>query len=227
MRMQLPPFTTWRAADDYKYSTSLLERLAKGPGVPHDHNVMTVQYRMPPPLATIVSDLFYDGTLSTPPQLHPPRTHPTPVVFQHVGGQEEKQGTSFKNTAEVREVMRIVRNTVLMRGRGGEQTVNIIAFHKPQSFALQRALKEENVGGNVEVMTVDSMQGREADVVVLSCVRTGGQLGFLANRNRLNVAISRARQVLYIVGDSNSLRAGGSHPWRQLLGHGQLSLQVA
>lgn len=190
---------------------------------------MTMQYRMPRELAAIVSDIFYEGALTTPDAVAAARTRTLPVTFIHVAGQEEKQGTSFKNAAEVRRVVRIVREEATPGpGRTPAQTVNVIAFHKPQTFALQRALEADVDAARcgAEVMTVDSMQGREADVVVLSCVRTAGQLGFLANRNRLNVAISRARNMLYIVGDVDTMRAGGSPAWRQLLDHQNMVVQA-
>ncbi|CAK4473014.1 unnamed protein product [Aphanomyces euteiches] len=80
---------------------------------------------------------------------------------------------------------------------------------------MQSALARE--GLEVDAITVDAMQGREADVVVLSCVRTDNKIGFLRNPNRLNVAISRAKEALYIVGHLPTLRS--DEMWRKLLNH--------
>jgi ATP-dependent RNA/DNA helicase IGHMBP2 len=73
---------------------------------------------------------------------------------------------------------------------------------------LQAALSTTGV----EVDTVDAFQGREADAVLVSCVRSNpdGQIGFLADLRRMNVALSRARRHLFVVGDSATL---GHHPF--------------
>lgn len=70
---------------------------------------------------------------------------------------------------------------------------------------------------------VDSCQGSDADVVVISTVRSGGtgyQLsGFMLDPRRVNVAISRAKQECIIVGDRHTLRSGGGAMWRSIANH--------
>jgi hypothetical protein len=69
----------------------------------------------------------------------------------------------------------------------------------------------------VEVSSVDAYQGREADIVLFSCVRAGsGQLGFVKDARRLNVALTRAKHALYIIGSEQALRRG-SPDWQALL----------
>jgi superfamily I DNA and/or RNA helicase len=104
--------------------------------------------------------------------------------------------------------------------------VNVISFHKPQMFAIRQQLEVVGLmrSGLVDVITVDSMQGREADVVVLSCVRTGDNIGFLKDHKRLNVALSRAKEILYIVGDHDTLKAYGSLSWKRALAHRHVKL---
>jgi len=71
----------------------------------------------------------------------------------------------------------------------------------------------------VLVSSIDAFQGREADVVILSCVRAGpkqASIGFLKDEQRLNVALTRARHALYVVGAEESL-SDGSRDWRALL----------
>ena len=218
VNVQLPPFTTWRHAGEKGYNISLLERLAKRSNTAPDHNLLTIQYRMHPHIADVVSSTFYEDKLTTASSVVRARRREDPVRFIDVNGQEEKQGFSFKNQAEVSLVLRIAQSELLEHPG---KLINIIAFHKPQMFAIRnelelRGLKRE---GHVDVITVDSMQGREADVIVLSCVRTGSNIGFLNDRKRLNVAISRAKEVLYIVGDYDTLVSYGSTQWKLALGH--------
>ena len=107
--VQLPPFTQWKKAGDYAYNVSLLQHLAQRPGVPADHNLMVMQYRMHPHIATIVSDVFYGGRLITAPSVIAARRHQVPVQFVDVAGSEQAHGTSFRNIQEVRTVVEIVR----------------------------------------------------------------------------------------------------------------------
>lgn len=79
---------------------------------------------------------------------------------------------------------------------------------------------------DVFVTTVDSFQGLEADIIVLSLVRsnTHGNIGFLSDQNRICVAMSRARYGLYIIGNMKIL-AQKSSTWRDI--HNKLNLQNA
>jgi hypothetical protein len=100
--------------------------------------------------------------------------------------------------------------------------IDVLAFYKPQVNALQATLQKQGLlVDGVDVTTVDAMQGREADVIILSCVRSGckGTLGFIRNPNRLNVAISRAREKLYFVGNRSAINELGSPEWQAIMQH--------
>ncbi|GIL53421.1 hypothetical protein Vafri_9010 [Volvox africanus] len=88
--------------------------------------------------------------------------------------------------------------------------------------SLRRARLREDVTSileRIDIVTVDSYQGREADVVIFSTVRAGGtsSLGFLTDVRRMNVALTRARRCLWIVGHAETLAS--SPPWLMLLRH--------
>ena len=74
-------------------------------------------------------------------------------------------------------------------------------------------------GGQITVATVDAFQGGEKDIIILSTVRANGQIGFIHDSNRLNVALSRARHHLIIFGDTQTLKR--SETWKKIIAHFQ------
>jgi len=100
--------------------------------------------------------------------------------------------------------------------------VVMLTPYKAQADELARALQAATRGlglpqDGVGIRSVDSYQGREADVVLFSCVRaSSGSIGFVKDEKRLNVALTRARHALYIIGSESALRAGSPH-WRALV----------
>ena len=87
----------------------------------------------------------------------------------------------------------------------------IIAAYAAQARRLRELLRAERAAG-VEIGTVDGFQGREKEAVIVDLVRSNeaGELGFLANTRRMNVALTRARRFLLVVADSATL---GDHPY--------------
>jgi superfamily I DNA/RNA helicase len=87
----------------------------------------------------------------------------------------------------------------------------IIAAYSAQARRLRELLRVERAAG-VEIGTVDGFQGREKEAVIVDLVRSNerGELGFLANTRRLNVALTRARRFLLVIADSATL---GEHPY--------------
>jgi superfamily I DNA and/or RNA helicase len=138
--------------------------------------------------------------------------------------------TSYANPAEVRVALDAAR-ALQCSGR----SVLVITFYRGQDVALRRAMEEAGMlervssnnergadadagggGDSLRVLTVDQAQGSEADVVILSCVRSNEKraIGFVANPNRMNVAISRARERLVVIGDDATLCTDAK--WRAL-----------
>ena len=79
----------------------------------------------------------------------------------------------------------------------------IISPYKSQCQVLQDMLKSSNIA-NVAVHTLDSFQGKEADVIILSTVRTGTQIGFWNDYRRLNVGLTRAKHILRVIGNTDT-----------------------
>jgi len=86
----------------------------------------------------------------------------------------------------------------------------VIAMYAEQVERLRQALGRRRFKRSVKIDTVDSFEGREEDIVVISLVRSNerGRIGFLRVPNRLNVAISRAKRLVACIGDSATLRSG-------------------
>ena len=98
-------------------------------------------------------------------------------------------------------------------------SVGVVAPYRAQLAELRNALR--GINGDVEVSTVDAFQGREKDIVIVSCVRAPSHgrdvesIGFLADRHRLNVLLSRARLACWVVGHASTLRRNDD--WRALV----------
>lgn len=124
-----------------------------------------------------------------------------PVVFLHVEGEEvlEKDGSRF-NEVEVDIIKKIVSE---LKGLGVKsEQIGVITPYRAQRNRIKEALKDDDL----EVNTVDSFQGREKDVIIFSITSTK-DLDFVDDENRLNVAFTRARRKLIVVGNTKPISA--------------------
>ena len=105
-------------------------------------------------------------------------------------GREERSRTgSYSNREEVEKVVEILQQLQL---RCRNSKIVVISFYQAQIRLIKETLARRGVA-NVHVHSVDSFQGSESDVVVVSFVRTSRNVGFLNDYRRLNVAITRAK----------------------------------
>jgi len=96
---------------------------------------------------------------------------------------------------------------IIQEHRVPPASIGVITFYRAQVALLKSMLTGEE--GAVQVATVDSFQGRENDVILLSLVRTEGA-GFLADYRRLNVALTRAKHCLLLLGHAQALASADS-----------------
>lgn len=131
----------------------------------------------------------------------------------------------YEASLVVKLLKRASRDALLAwRTKEGKKPVGVIAFYGEQVAVLEQRLESElgpSIFDLVQLGSVDSFQGREFPLVILSSVRSNrdGFVGFLRLPNRINVAMSRAQRQLIVLGDSRTLAArgdGGSPPLRQL-----------
>ena len=165
--------------------------------------MLSAQYRMHPTIGEAVSRVFYGGSVSTDSSLYRERNCPWPLVTVHVDGAlDEGSAGSFSNTAEAGAVVQLVSGFL---ATVEPSSIAVLSFYSAQVTLLQGMLA--TVSPLVRVASVDSMQGHEADVVIITCTRVGTQLGFLTVPNRVNVALSRAKECVVVVGCMRSLTA--------------------
>lgn len=122
-----------------------------------------------------------------------------PVVFIDVAGREKYDKTYSKfNTVEVDKINEIIQDLTDMNIKPGN--VGIITTYKSQ----REKLKEKIGKRYLEISTVDSYQGREKDIIIYSVVGTR-DFSFIEDENRLNVAFTRAKKKLIVVGNVKSI----------------------
>jgi len=189
--------------------------------------LLTIQHRMHPDIASYVSVASYDGQLEDAPEVQAYQyvtRKPFPVALHFVdtegmrGGRERRgPGGALRNEAEVRIAAQVVR--LLDERCPRELSMAVIAMYAEQVERLRQALGRRKFKRSVKIDTVDSFEGREEDIVVISLVRSNerGRIGFLRVPNRLNVAISRAKRLVACIGDSATLRSGEESMYGQLV----------
>ena len=167
------------------------------------------------------SEQFYDGSLTAHesvashllhdlPGIEPSHLTAEPITFVDTAGADwheelEPDGASKRNPQEGAFVLRKFRQ--LQSAGLAAREVAIIAPYAAQV----RWLREHCDTDELEIDTVDGFQGREKEAVLISCVRSNtiGEIGFLGDTRRMNVALTRARRKLIVVGDSATLGGHG------------------
>jgi serine/threonine protein kinase len=181
------------------------------------------QHRMVAPIGNLISEVFYRGKLlneKTKPDVIFPN-FPKAITWLDTSGiadhGERRVGTSFVNYAETRAVRNVLQSLAFVAAnrKRVKYSVAVIAGYQAQISAIESAIMD--IRGNwsnldVFVNTVDAFQGSEADVCIYSVVRSNptGKTGFLREPPRLNVALSRGRDLLIVVGDHGFCSALGS-----------------
>ncbi len=223
---QLPPTVISKQAAKEGFAISLLEKTVERYG-DLVTRMLTHQYRMNTEIMDFSSRHFYQQQLTADTSVAGHRLSDmervdateltrTAVTFVDTAGagweeEQEPDGESRRNVEEGRLVIRKVQE-LLKLGVLGEE----IAVIAP--YAAQVRWIREHLGDSaVEVDTVDGFQGREKEAVLISLVRSNstGEIGFLADVRRMNVALTRARRKLIVIGDSATL--GGNAFYHALL----------
>ena len=227
---QLGPVIMCKKAAKAGLNQSLFERLV-ALGIKPIR--LQVQYRMHPCLSEFPSNTFYEGTLqngvTTPDRLLKGVDFPWPVpsapmMFYSQMGQEEisASGTSYLNRTEASNVEKIV-TTFLKGGITSDQIGVITPYEGQRAYIVSHMVRcgpmRQQLYKDIEVASVDSFQGREKDLIILSCVRSNEHqgIGFLSDPRRLNVALTRAKYGMVLLGNPKLL---SKQPlWNALISH--------
>jgi superfamily I DNA and/or RNA helicase len=211
--LQLPPTILSAAAAAGGLGVSLFERLAAAQG---EAVMVTLleQRRMNEAIMRFPSQAMYGGRLRAHPSVAGWKIDEEPLLFVDTAGAGFEDGTpegsdSRHNEGEAALVAREVERILALGVAPGD--VAVISPYDAQVQRLRQVLAAR-VEEGLEVDSVDGFQGREKEAVVVSLVRSNdlGEVGFLSDVRRMNVAITRARKKLVVVGDSATV---ARHPF--------------
>lgn len=238
---QLPPFIEQEfqkdndLIDEYGLSTeflkeTLLERfLTELPK--HSAKELNKQYRMVEGIGNLVSHCFYNEKLESEKKesdLDLTPSFATPVTWLSTSSlktrHDEEVGNSHKNSAEVTVVIRALKRIeFIAKAKRKKISIAIIAGYIAQVDEIDMAIDRETRFSkwlDISCNSVDAFQGRQADICIYSVTRSNtiGKIGFLREFPRLNVALSRAKSHLIIVGDHVFCRtAKGENPFVEVI----------
>ncbi|KAJ3097927.1 DEAD-box type RNA helicase [Phlyctochytrium planicorne] len=225
---QLPPTVLSSKNIHYGYEQSLFQRLMTIQ--PEKVMMLSVQYRMNPEISVFPSYQFYDSKLQDSEttvaecraEWHADPLFPPYAFFNVEWGREQRgKGHSLFNPDEIT----VCYNLVCMLcakfpDLKFRSKIGIITPYKLQMLKLRDKFRnrfgEEGLKC-LEINTVDAFQGQEKDIIIVSTVRAGlgRAIGFLKDRRRMNVALTRAKKSMFVVGRSTSLC--NNDDWRALV----------
>lgn len=226
--LQLGPFVMSDDAKKEGMETSLFQRIIQLNKSTNQEKYkipsiqLRIQKRMHPLIAQFPCNKFYEGLLIngvTAKDRDKVSKYPWPspdfplCFYSCTDGQEEEDGTSWKNVREANYVEYIIKLLMTKCGIKGCD-IGVITPYDGQRTYLNQFMTLDD---DIEVDSVDAFQGREKEVIIMSCVRsnTAGRIGFLKDHRRLNVAITRARCGFIVIGNPYTLIE--DNLWRQFI----------
>lgn len=195
---QLPPTVLSQEAMRLGFNLSILEKAIASSGNVY---LLNTQYRMRPSIAGFSSNYFYNDLLQTAAHLADDGPHITFIDTAGSGNDETHgpDGVSLQNEGELDLLQKLLEEI--------QPDPLRTAIISP--YAGQVSAAKERFTNGYRISTIDSFQGQEQEIVIVSLVRSNddGEIGFLKDYRRMNVAITRAKEQLYIIGDSATIGA--------------------
>lgn len=181
--------------------------------LPDTHKeILTKQYRMIRNIGDLISTVFYDGIVQTgiddKYRMHNiDKFSNKSIIWFNTsnlkGKHEEKQNKTYFNLKE----SELIKDILLMLDKSNkskQDSIGIITAYRAQREMISKKIsniKFNNLSGFIDINTLDAFQGRENDIIIYSTVRTKDSIGFQQEKERINVAFSRAKKLLIICGD--------------------------
>src|SRR5574344_1013921 len=226
---QLPPTVKSLAALKGGLDKTLMERIVGNK--PEVVTLLKVQYRMNDTIMRFSSNYFYHGEVESAPEIkyRGILDYDTPMVWidtAEMDFKEEFVGENFGriNKSEAKLTLKVLQEYFdkIKKERILEERldVGVISPYRAQVQYLRRLFTQEDYfkpfRKSISVNTVDGFQGQERDIILISLVRANedGQIGFLRDLRRMNVAITRARMKVIILGDASTMT---KHPFYKQL----------
>jgi senataxin len=231
---QLPPTVLSNYLSNSNYEQSLMERLLAAGS---EKIMLDIQYRMHPSIAYFPSKVFYSGKLLNGPNCGKDgdwlyksnrsdfKIAPYQIFDLTYSKESLTKNNSIKNEAEAQYVAHLYCSIMdtIENPEKLKDSIGIISPYRQQVTEIKYWISKFSGSStlrNVQVATVDAFQGKEKDIIIFSCVRSAlgndsSGIGFLEDVRRMNVAITRAKYVLYIV--CNSYQLSKNPIWRELI----------
>ncbi|KAA8908494.1 hypothetical protein TRICI_004769 [Trichomonascus ciferrii] len=215
---QLPPTVLSQAAANLHYEQSLFVRMFNR--FRDCVHMLNMQFRMHPAISKFPSKEFYQGKLLDGPRMAELTARPwhsklfPPYKFFDVRGGQHKQAKetrSLFNRREAEIALEIFSNLIAYDPNLKADQIGVISTYKRQVQVIKDLFRKElgdSIVDRIDFNTIDGFQGQEKDVIILSCVRAQPDakgVGFLSDTRRMNVAITRARSSLWILGNQQNL----------------------
>lgn len=184
--------------------------------LPDTHKqILTTQYRMIENIGNLISKVFYRGIIDTGCNDDEKRHGLSRYVGKSIvwfdtsankkKSQKRTKGGSYINEEEKRIILEILddlKSTGELKGLD----IGIITGYSGQKELLRKSIKAtglDKIASKIDINTLDAFQGRENDIIIYSTVRTRDSIGFQKEKERVNVAFSRAKKLLIVCGDKN------------------------
>lgn len=220
---QLPPTIKSYEASKAGLSTTLFEKIIHRQ--PQTAQMLQVQYRMPEDIMGFSNEWFYEGKLQAAENTKTHAFSPEEPVLEWIDtagsgftDQVEAESLSTFNPDEARFACTFLNDTIkrigFARFKQENWTIGLIAPYSAQVRMLRHLIFDTyefpNLKAFAELMTIDTVdgfQGQERDLMLISLTRSNekGEIGFLADTRRMNVALTRAKRKLILIGDSSTL----------------------
>ncbi|KAI3778694.1 hypothetical protein L2E82_08077 [Cichorium intybus] len=226
---QLPATVKSNVSRACGFGRSLFERLSS---LGHSKHLLNVQYRMHPRISFFPNWKFYQNQILDAENVtcnsYGRQYLPGPMFGSYsfiniVGGREEGDDVGSKrNMVEVLVVIKIVQKLYKEWNWSKKKlSIGVVSPYAAQVVSIEEKLRykyEKCDGFSITVKSIDGFQGGEEDIIILSTVRSNshGSVGFISSPQRTNVALTRARHCLWILGNERTLACSDSI-WKDLV----------